>query len=108
MTPTDNEPLFRNRGAAQAARLEERARAMRASLTPSEALLWAQLRGRRLGVVFRRQAPLLGRYTPTHRLQAALASVFFVKPLEVGPQRRGYCRDCSLHLVVVLMCSIKM
>ena len=35
---------------------------MRASLTPSEAALWARIRGRRLGVVFRRQAPLLGRY----------------------------------------------
>ncbi len=34
---------------------------MRASLTPSEALLWARIRGRRLGVVFRRQVPLLGR-----------------------------------------------
>jgi len=36
---------------------------MRASLTPSEALLWARIRGRRLGVVFRRQVPLLGRFS---------------------------------------------
>ena len=35
---------------------------MRASLTPSEALLSARIRGRRLGVVFRRQVPLLGRF----------------------------------------------
>ena len=35
---------------------------MRASLTPSEARLWARIRGRRLGVVFRRQVPLLGRF----------------------------------------------
>src|SRR6478735_7841546 len=42
--------------------LEERARAMRSSLTPPEALLWARIRGRRLGVVFRRQVALLGRF----------------------------------------------
>jgi crossover junction endodeoxyribonuclease RuvC len=35
---------------------------MRASLTPSEALLWARIRGRRLGVVFRPQVSLLGRF----------------------------------------------
>ena len=35
---------------------------MRASLTTTEQLLWAQIRGRRLGVVFRRQVPLLGRF----------------------------------------------
>jgi len=32
---------------------------MRHSLTPSEQLLWNCIRGRRLGVVFRRQVPLL-------------------------------------------------
>ena len=42
--------------------MDERARGMRASLTPSEELLWARIRGRRLGVVFRRQVPLLGRF----------------------------------------------
>jgi len=35
---------------------------MRSSLTPPEALLWARIRGGRLGVVFRRQVPLLGRF----------------------------------------------
>jgi crossover junction endodeoxyribonuclease RuvC len=62
MTRTDNKPLFRNRSAARSALLDERAGAMRASLTPSEQLLWARIRGRRLGVVFRRQVPLLGRF----------------------------------------------
>lgn len=47
---------------SRAALLDERARGLRASLTPSEALLWARLRGRRLGVVFRRQVPLLCRF----------------------------------------------
>ncbi|HKO52555.1 MAG TPA: DUF559 domain-containing protein [Polyangiaceae bacterium] len=55
--------MFRNRNAARSALLDERARGMRASLTPSEALLWARIRGRRLGVVFRRQVPLLGRFS---------------------------------------------
>ena len=46
---------------------------MRASPTPTEQLLWNHLRGRRLGVVFRRQVPLLGRfiadfYAPSRRL----------------------------------------
>ena len=35
---------------------------MRGSLTATEQLLWNHLRGRRLGVVFRRQVPLLGRF----------------------------------------------
>jgi very-short-patch-repair endonuclease len=62
MTRTDNKPLFRNRSAGRKALLDERARGMRASLTPSEALLWDRLRGRRLGPLFRRQVPLLGRF----------------------------------------------
>ena len=35
---------------------------MRGSRTATEELLWARIRGRRLGVVFRRQVPLLGRF----------------------------------------------
>ena len=35
---------------------------MRAVPTTTEALLWEQLRGSRLGVAFRRQVPLGGRY----------------------------------------------
>ena len=73
MTRTDNKPLFRNRGTARKALLDERARGMRASMTPSESLLWVHLRGKRLGVVFRRQVPLLGRFiadfvAPSERL----------------------------------------
>ena len=39
--------------------LELRARGMRRAQTPSEALLWQQLRAKRLGVVFRRQVVLV-------------------------------------------------
>jgi very-short-patch-repair endonuclease len=42
--------------------LEERARAMRFALTPEEALLWCVLKAGQLGVAFRRQIPLCGRY----------------------------------------------
>ena len=44
------------------AALELRARQMRSSLTPSEQVLWSAIRGRRLGVQFRRQVPLAGRF----------------------------------------------
>ena len=42
--------------------LAERAHAMRHAPTPSEAALWRLLSGRKLGVAFRRQVPLAGRY----------------------------------------------
>ena len=42
--------------------LSGRALAMRHEPTPSEARLFEALRGGRLGVTFRRQAPLLGRF----------------------------------------------
>lgn len=42
--------------------LTERAHTMRHSPTPSEATLWQLLSGRKLGVAFRRQVPLAGRY----------------------------------------------
>jgi len=42
--------------------LAERAGAMRHAATPSEARLFEALRGRRLGVGFKRQVPVLGRY----------------------------------------------
>ena len=41
--------------------VQQRARQMRFALTPSEAALWAQLSGRKLGVKFRRQVAI-GRY----------------------------------------------
>jgi hypothetical protein len=54
-------------------RLEQHAWAHRQMLTPSEARLWSALRRSALGVLFRRQVPLAGRYivdfcAPTVRL----------------------------------------
>jgi very-short-patch-repair endonuclease len=42
--------------------LDERASLMRHAPTPSEARLFEAVRGGRLGVAFRRQVPLLGRF----------------------------------------------
>jgi very-short-patch-repair endonuclease len=43
--------------------LAQRAGMMRtAATTPSEELLWQQLRGRQLGTAFKRQVPLAGRF----------------------------------------------
>jgi hypothetical protein len=60
------------RSSARSVLLHERARVMRAQPTLSEARLWAQLLGRKLGVAFRRQV-VLGEYivdflAPTCRL----------------------------------------
>jgi very-short-patch-repair endonuclease len=62
MTRTNDKPSLRSRSGERASVLEGRARLMRASPTSTEQLLWARIRGRRLGVVFRRQVPLLGRF----------------------------------------------
>jgi len=45
-----------------AARLELFARQHRSQLTESEAVLWSALKARQLGVSFRRQGPVLGRF----------------------------------------------
>ena len=42
--------------------LTERARVLRGRATASESLLWQQLSRKKLGVNFRRQVPLLGRF----------------------------------------------
>jgi len=62
MTRNDNKTSFHHRSTARESLLAARAREMRAALTPSEQLLWVRIRGRRLGVLFRRQVPLLGRF----------------------------------------------
>lgn len=47
---------------ARSQQLAQRAAQMRRELNPAEAALWAQLKNRQLGVVFRRQVVVLGRY----------------------------------------------
>ncbi len=55
--------------------LEQRAHAMRFALTPSEAALWRCLSGRRLGVQFRRQVVVAGRYIADFAAPAAMLIV---------------------------------
>jgi very-short-patch-repair endonuclease len=52
-------------------RLEQCAWANRRGLTESEARLWSALSGRKLGVQFRRQVPLAGRYVVDFCARAA-------------------------------------
>jgi very-short-patch-repair endonuclease len=91
MTRTNNKPSFK-----RAAVLAERACAMRASPTLTEQLLWQRIRGRRLGVVFRRQVPLLGRfiadfYAPSQRLVIEVDGAYHAERA-----RADACRDAAL------------
>ena len=52
----------RQRSIARSQLLAQRAAEMRSELNPAEAALWAQLKGRGLEVMFRRQVVVLGRY----------------------------------------------
>jgi very-short-patch-repair endonuclease len=65
---------------------------MRASLTASEEPLWARIRGRRLGVVFRRQVPLLGRFiadflAPAQRLVVEIDGGYHAKQARADARR---------------------
>ena len=52
----------RQLGSKRSSQLAAYARRQRFALTESEARLWAHIRGGRLGVLFRRQVPLLNRF----------------------------------------------
>jgi very-short-patch-repair endonuclease len=71
------------------------ARALRDSLTPSEALLWSALRGRRLGVTFRRQV-LIGRYIVDFVAPAARLVVEIDGSFHDGRGRTDARRDGAL------------
>ena len=95
MTRTDNKPLFRNRSAARVALIGARARSLRASVTSSEALLWERLRGRRLGVVFRRQVPpcsyrCVCSKAQIHRLESNQGPAPFAQAFSLAPPRRAH------------------
>jgi very-short-patch-repair endonuclease len=91
MTRSNSKPLVRQ-SAARVALLEERARGMRWAPTPSEQLLWARLRGRRLGVVFRRQVPLGGRFiadflAPAERLVLEVDGAYHAERVRADARR---------------------
>lgn len=75
------------------------ARRMRKQPTRSEALLWAQLRGNKLGVHFRRQHPLGARnivdfYCATHKLVVEVDGAVHDSP---EAQRRDALRQAELE-----------
>ena len=76
--------------------LHERARVMRTQPTLSEARLWAQLSGSRLGVAFRRQV-VLGEYivdflAPACRLVVEVDGAYHARRLRTDARR-----DARLH-----------
>ena len=92
MTRSDNKPLFRSSSEGRVALLETRGRQMRFSLTASEQLLWSRLSGRKLGVVFRRQVPLLGRFiadflAPARRLVVEVDGAYHVERVRADAAR---------------------
>ena len=96
MTRTNNKPSFRSRSSQRADVLAERARAMRGSLTSTEELLWARIRGRRLGVVFRRQVPLLGRFIADFLAPAQRLVIEVDGGYHVARERADARRDAAL------------
>jgi very-short-patch-repair endonuclease len=91
MTRSNSKPSFRQ-SAGRAELLQTRARGMRAALTASEQLLWSHIRGRRLGVVFRRQVPLLGRFiadflAPAERLVVEVDGAYHAERARADARR---------------------
>jgi len=70
---------------------------MRFGATPSEAALWRELRGGRLGVVFRRQVPLLGRYIADFCAPAACLVVEVDGPWHGSRETADARRDEALR-----------
>jgi len=89
--------LFATSDSARERVLAQRADEMRRAPTPSEARLFEALRVGRLGVAFRRQVPLLGRYivdllAPQVRLVVEIDS-----GVHVGRERAEARRDRALE-----------
>ena len=69
---SNHRPKSHPRSAFQELTLRQRARIMRHSPTESEAALWRLLKGRQLGVSFKRQVPLLGYIVDFYASEARL------------------------------------
>ena len=78
---------------------------MRANPTPSEELLWDELRAKRLGVKFRRQAIILGWiadfYCPSERLVIELDGVDHQRPARKAKDeaRDRAMQSLGLHIL---------
>ena len=77
--------------------LVARARLMRFGATEAETRLWAELRGKRLGVSFRRQVPLLGRYIGDFVAQEARLVLEVDGGWHAGRERSDARRDEALR-----------
>jgi very-short-patch-repair endonuclease len=69
---------------------------MRSALTPSEQFLWSRICARQLGVVFRRQVPLLGRFIADFYAPAARLVVEVDGAYHAGRVRADARRDAVL------------
>jgi very-short-patch-repair endonuclease len=79
------------------ARLELFARQHRSRLTPSEARLWSALNARQLGVSFRRQVPLGGRFIADFVAPAIGLVVEIDGGYHGGQRGADASRDCKLR-----------
>jgi very-short-patch-repair endonuclease len=84
--------------------LAQYARQNRSRLTESEALLWSALKNRQLGVQFRRQVPLVGRYivdfcAPGARLVVEVDGGYHAR--RCGADARRDAKLCSLGFRVL-------
>ncbi len=77
--------------------LEQRAWANRRAMTPSELRLWSALKGRQLGVQFRRQVPLAGRYIADFCAPSVCLVVEVDGAYHEGRQRADARRDAVLR-----------
>ena len=86
----------RHRNARRHALLAERARQHRFCPTAEEEILWRALRARQLGVAFRRQVPLLGRFIADFFAPAVGLVVEVDGGYHVGRRRADERRDRAL------------
>jgi len=77
--------------------LTQRAAEMRSQLNPAEAAPWAQLKGRALGVMFRRQVVVLGRCIADFLVPAVKVIVEVDGGYHARRERADACRDEKLR-----------
>jgi very-short-patch-repair endonuclease len=96
MSSTPSSSFF-TPGLARQVTLQQRAHFMRFHPTPSEALLWSQLRGRRLGVQFRRQVIVGSHIIDFMAPAAALVVEVDGDGYHAGRAFADRCRDAKLR-----------
>ena len=77
---------------------------MRFALTASEQLLWSRISGRQLGVVFRRQVPLLGRFiadflAPAQRLVVEVDGAYHAERARADANRDAVLRRAGYRVL---------